>query len=43
MSPEKLDATIDEIETQLKDPATKKRAKKQKRLAVLRQYRDEQR
>ena len=43
MSQEKLDATIDEIETQLKDPATKKRAKKQKRLAVLRQYRDEQR
>ncbi|AEK38382.1 membrane protein insertase YidC [Corynebacterium variabile] len=43
MSPEKLDATIDEIETQLKDPATKKRAKKQKRLAVLRQFRDEQR
>lgn len=43
MSSERLDSTIAEIETQLKDPATKKRAKKQKRLAVLRQYRDEQR
>lgn len=42
MSPEKLDSTIDEIETQLKNPDTKKRAKKQKRLAVLKQYRDEQ-
>ncbi|WP_297009054.1 membrane protein insertase YidC [uncultured Corynebacterium sp.] len=43
MTAEKLDATIAEIETQLADPETKKRAKKQKRLAVLMQFRAEQR
>ncbi|AGP32024.1 membrane protein insertase YidC [Corynebacterium terpenotabidum] len=42
MGPEKLDALIAEIEEQLTDPATKKKAKKEKRLAVLRQFRDEQ-
>lgn len=42
-SPEQLDAQIAEIEAQIADPAGKKKAKKQKRLAVLKQYREEQR
>jgi len=41
MTAEKLDETIAEIEAAIADPAGKKKAKKQKRLAVLRQFRAE--
>lgn len=41
-SPEQLDAQIREIETQIADPEGKKKAKKHKRLAVLKEYRAEQ-
>lgn len=40
---EQLDAHIAEVEAAIADPQGKKKAKKQKRLTVLKQYRDEQR
>jgi YidC/Oxa1 family membrane protein insertase len=41
-TPAELDAEIAGIEAQIADPATRKKSKKQKRLAVLKEYRAEQ-
>lgn len=42
MSTEALDAAIAELESAIADPQAKKKAKKQKRLAVLKSFREEQ-